>query len=230
MVDSLSFLGLNLPGFKYISQLRYKGSSQQEMAPLTRRRAAQNSSQEAQVAPPKSPVSKTKRKSAVEATEERSDSPEAESGTPKRQKLAVRVRDQVTTTKSKRNSNSEAPSTIKSKRSREALIADSAAEDSEDGEPTPRQVSKQLEEDATQQLKQELKAAAPKSKRIVFGDDNDVEKYVAAVARKAQKAQPAAPVDQEEDSDDDAPEAVSASAAVNESKRAAQALADATEK
>lgn len=201
------------------------------MAPLTRRRkAAQDGSQETESAPPKSSASKTKRKSAAEEADEASDNPETDSTTPKRQRLAVRVRGLETTTKNKRNASSEAPSTIKSKRSRELLIADSAAEDSDDGEPTPHQVTKQLEADATQQLNQELKAAAPGNKRIVFGDDDDVEKYVAAAAQKAEKPRPAEAEEAEEDSDDEAPEAVSASAAAEASKMAAQALVDAAEK
>ncbi|KAH6661313.1 hypothetical protein BKA67DRAFT_81618 [Truncatella angustata] len=202
------------------------------MAPLTRRKAAQSSPQVSETAPPKSPAPKVKRKVTVEETFGQLKSPDAEETTPKRQRLAVRVRDEdgTTTTKIKRTTRAEPSSALKSKRSREALIADSA-EESEDAEPTPGAVTKQLEEDARQQLNHELDAAAPKSKRIVFGDDDDVEKYVAAAAKEAKKAQPTA-VQEPEDSDDDdeAPEAVTTSAAAKESKKAAQAATDAAEK
>ncbi|KAK6075435.1 U3 snoRNA associated [Seiridium cupressi] len=210
------------------------------MAPLTRRRkAAQDNSQDAGVAPPKSSATEATPKSTAPGIKEASGSPGAEKVTPKRQRLAVRVRDDdASSSRGKCTAGGEAKPALKPKRSRDAMIADS--EDSDDGEPTPHQVTKQLEEDASQQLSHELKAAKPlinpasapattQSKRIVFGDDEDVEQYVAAAAQKAEKAQASA-VEEDEGSDDEAPEAVTASAAVEESKKAAQAVVDAAEK
>ncbi|ETS75731.1 hypothetical protein PFICI_12675 [Pestalotiopsis fici W106-1] len=206
------------------------------MAPLTRRRkAALDSPQQPSSAPPSSAASKSKRKSISEEAEVSADEQNTDTVTPKRQKLAVRT----TKDQTKTPTNQEPHSTVKSKRSRDALVADS--DDSDDAEPlnTPYQLSKQLEEDANQQLNQELKAAqsqqskaaaAPaKSNRIVFGDDDDVEQYVAAAAQKAEKAKDAEEEAEEEDSDDEAPEAVTASAAAQESKKLAQAQTDAAE-
>ncbi|KAI1865987.1 uncharacterized protein JN550_007965 [Neoarthrinium moseri] len=209
------------------------------MAPLTRRRkAAQENEPDAeQLVAPKD-LSRGKRKSSGEDELEIPESPDKV--TPKRQKLAVRVRDDEHPSTDKRR-----PSTDKKKRSRSLSIADTE-DDGDDGEPTPHQVAKQLELEASQQLDQEFKAAEASQKpssaattktgsRIVFGDDDDVDKYVkaaAAVAAENPKSAAAAAADDDEledDSDDEAPEAVSASAAAKETQQAAQAVADAAE-
>ncbi|KAI0874709.1 hypothetical protein GGS24DRAFT_329774 [Hypoxylon argillaceum] len=76
------------------------------------------------------------------------------------------------------------------------------------------------------------KAAEPK--HVVFGDDDDVDKFVAAAAEK-QKDVPEANTgdddkDSQEDSDDEAPEAVSTAAAAKETLKSARGAIEAAEK
>lgn len=124
------------------------------------------------------------------------------------------------------------------------------AADEEDKESltpfTPSMLNMQLEADANHRLslQQQLDAEAPdstpapkakgKSTHITFGDDKDVESYVATAATAEVKAQEASKDDQEdedqEDSDDEAPEAVSTQAAAKVAMKSAQDAADAAEK
>ncbi|KAH8653684.1 hypothetical protein BX600DRAFT_515934 [Xylariales sp. PMI_506] len=209
------------------------------MAPVTRRRSKANQlSQEAEsAAPSEAPVetgttiekkvpARGKRKSSSgEEEEEAEAADDQENTTPKRQKLAVRVRKGAA---------------AKSKKGQSAQIADSEeAEDSDDPQqPTPHSASKQLEDEASQQLDQELRAAAEsstpqpaaaKSKHVVFGDDDDVDNFVSA-AKEVQNQAIQEEEDEEEESDDEAPEAVSTTTAAKQSLQAAEAATSAAEK
>ncbi|KAI0535642.1 hypothetical protein GGR58DRAFT_478600 [Xylaria digitata] len=75
---------------------------------------------------------------------------------------------------------------------------------------------------------------AAKSSHVVFGDDDDVDNFVAAAAEK-EKGLPEAnggnkDEEGEEDSDDEAPEAVSTAAATKETLKSARAAIEAAEK
>ncbi|KAI1129619.1 hypothetical protein F5Y10DRAFT_237978 [Nemania abortiva] len=84
------------------------------------------------------------------------------------------------------------------------------------------------------ETKQTPQRKAAKSTHVVFGDDDDVDKFVAAAAEKERDAPAAnasdADKDEEEDSDDEAPEAVSTAAAAKETLRSARAAIEAAEK
>lgn len=134
----------------------------------------------------------------------------------------------------------------KSKRPRSSSVADS-----QDGDGyghaalEPQSASKQLEEEASQrlasqsvepdlQLNPQGNKKDMKSNHVVFGDDDDVDKYVAAAAAataaKTSKhaLEPAAQEDAEDS--DEAPEAISTKVAAKETLESAKALAAATEK
>lgn len=130
----------------------------------------------------------------------------------------------------------------KKKRPRSSSVADSQDDDADAApEPEPRSASKQLEEEASQRLaslsaEPELgpsphqkpeEGKEGKSKHVVFGDDDDVDKYVAAAAETSKRAAPEA---EEEEDSDEAPEAVSTKVAAKTTLESARALADATEK
>ncbi|KAJ8105366.1 hypothetical protein ONZ43_g7453 [Nemania bipapillata] len=95
-------------------------------------------------------------------------------------------------------------------------------------QPTKDEVESEAEHEVTPRPK------AAKSKHVVFGDDDDVDKFVAAAAEK-QKDVPAANAgdddsDNQEESDDEAPEAVSTAAAARETLKSARAAIEAAEK
>ncbi|ORY69586.1 uncharacterized protein BCR38DRAFT_88495 [Pseudomassariella vexata] len=192
---------------------------------------------------------------ATEVQEEVEDSTPTKT-TSKNQKLAVRTRDDDG---HKRLEIEVQLPSRRTTRSRSESVADS--QDGETlgagevaGAPTPVSASKQLEEEASQRLSQDLAAsqsepgsevepqkkptpspaAAPaqKSKHVVFGDDDDVDNFVAAAA-EAPKAPTKAESEDEgsdSDNDDEAPEAVSTQAAAKETLKSAQAFAEAAEK
>ncbi|KAK8092055.1 hypothetical protein PG997_002416 [Apiospora hydei] len=105
-------------------------------------------------------------------------------------------------------------------------------------------LTQQLEEEASQQLKRDrkdLKSAkeapspvpAPKAKgsHVVFGDDDDLDKHVAAAAEKeAANVKEEANEEDEESDDDEAPEAVSTSVATKAAKKSEREAAEAAEK
>ncbi|KAJ3567037.1 hypothetical protein NPX13_g6913 [Xylaria arbuscula] len=77
-------------------------------------------------------------------------------------------------------------------------------------------------------------AGAAKSSHVVFGDDDDVDKFVAAAADAGKAQGPEAHTSdkdegEEDDSDDDAPEAVSTAAAAKETLKSARAAIEAAE-
>ncbi|KAI1419012.1 hypothetical protein F5Y12DRAFT_320631 [Xylaria sp. FL1777] len=78
-----------------------------------------------------------------------------------------------------------------------------------------------------------LKSEAVKSSHVVFGDDDDVDKFVAAAAEKERNLpeDESGNKDEEEqgDSDDEAPEAVSTAAAARETLKSAKAAIEAAE-
>ncbi|KAI1367840.1 hypothetical protein F5Y08DRAFT_336378 [Xylaria arbuscula] len=107
------------------------------------------------------------------------------------------------------------------------------------GGTTPKPQSRSQLESQSQDADPETDAtpkpkAAAKSSHVVFGDDDDVDKFVAAAA-DAEKAQaPEAHTSdkdegEEDDSDDDAPEAVSTAAAAKETLKSARAAIEAAE-
>ncbi|KAI1282266.1 hypothetical protein F5Y07DRAFT_234826 [Xylaria sp. FL0933] len=87
--------------------------------------------------------------------------------------------------------------------------------------------SKESESEATPRPK------AAKSSHVVFGDDDDVDKFVAAAAEKERNAPEDNGEDkneeEQEDSDDEAPEAVSTAAAAKETLKSARAAIEAAE-
>lgn len=228
------------------------------MAPVTRRRSreskeAQKSSQESRGISSDAPIPSSdaafevttpgKRKTASDGEDSDAvDSPEHTS--PKRQKLAVRVREEEDVPGGTRSVHIEAKLlSQKSKRTRSLSIADSQddGEGEEEGEPTPLSASKQLQEEASQQLSSELLAAEPgtqptpvpaarKSKHVVFGDDEDVDKFVAAAAELQKTTKPAAVEEDDDESDDEAPEAVSTSAAARDTFKTVNALSKVADK
>ncbi|KAI1213432.1 uncharacterized protein F4807DRAFT_411034 [Annulohypoxylon truncatum] len=164
----------------------------------------------------------------------------SEAASPKRQRLAVRTReDESTATGRKTYLEVEIPV---AGRSQSRAVPDSqdsnevALESGPDAEPSS--ASRQLEEEASQKLasqKSEPESTPmrkPKGKHVVFGDDDDVENFVAGAAAQAdKKGENEDTRKEEEDSDDDdAPEAVSTQAAAKEVQKAAQAASEAAEK
>ncbi|KAI3336586.1 hypothetical protein HD806DRAFT_10368 [Xylariaceae sp. AK1471] len=93
--------------------------------------------------------------------------------------------------------------------------------------PQLQSVESEPEDEATPRPK-----AAAKSTHVVFGDDDDVDKFVAAAAEKDKGAREAnaGDEDEEEESDDEAPEAVSTATAAKETLKSARAAIDAAEK
>ncbi|KAI0883440.1 uncharacterized protein GGS22DRAFT_190098 [Annulohypoxylon maeteangense] len=223
------------------------------MAPRTRSRvnSSQDTTEEKATKPSETPVqekpvsSRGKRKSIGDDIDsDRDDGDSAplipESGSPKRQRLAVRTREEETTpTGRKTYIEVEIPVSNKPE---SVAIPDS--QDSNEGvvESGPdaelSSASKQLEEEASQNLASQslepepTSSSKPKGKHVVFGDDDDIEKFVAsAAAQEDKKAENEDDKNEvEESDDDDAPEAVSTQAAAKEVQMAAQAASEAAEK
>ncbi|KAI8625229.1 hypothetical protein F5Y19DRAFT_450735 [Xylariaceae sp. FL1651] len=194
---------------------------------------------------------RSKRKSSGSAEgEDQHGAEEVEQTTPKRKKLEVRIRDDVApSTGRKTQIEVVIPSSaLKTPHSRSSPIPDSqetGASDDEKKEPfEPQSASKQLEEEASQKLALQSQSVEPKpeptpqpkaarSTHVVFGDDDDVDKFVAAAVEKeadAQQANVAGEAEENESDDDEAPEAVSTAAAAQETLRSAKAAIDAAEK
>ncbi|RYP85288.1 hypothetical protein DL769_001019 [Monosporascus sp. CRB-8-3] len=167
--------------------------------------------------------------------------------TPARKKLSVRTREEaddgdghdpatsagVRIVQAQREARERRP-----KRSRSNSVADSQ---DDDAVPESQSASRQLQEEAIQRLasrcaEPDFRSAAlkakdkekvtGKAKHVVFGDDDDVEKYMAAAAEE----KPAVVETEKEEDLDEAPEAVSTKAAARETLESAKALAEATEK
>ncbi|KAI1100387.1 hypothetical protein F4804DRAFT_319092 [Jackrogersella minutella] len=170
-----------------------------------------------------------------------------EISSPKRQRLVMRTReDESTATGQKTLLEVEIPmpvsSTPKPTKPRSSSIPDSqdGAEVTLESDPDaePSSASKQLEEEASQQLASQSNEPdsttpmpKPKGKHLVFGDDNDVENFVAAAAtRVSKKVEVADEEEGSDDDDDDAPEAVSTQAAAKKVQMAAQVASEAAEK
>ncbi|KAI1373428.1 hypothetical protein F4677DRAFT_429577 [Hypoxylon crocopeplum] len=168
-----------------------------------------------------------------------------EPASPKRQRLAVRTREDESTSNGRKTQLVvEIPVSTEPKRPRTDPVPDSqdmegALESGPEAEPSS--ASKQLEEEATQRLSsqpidQPSPAPKPKGKHLVFEDDNDVENFVAAAAVEADNNvnKEVEEVEEEEkgsgDDDDDAPEAVSTQAVAKEMQEAAHAASEAAEK
>ncbi|KAI1454987.1 hypothetical protein F4805DRAFT_295464 [Annulohypoxylon moriforme] len=162
-----------------------------------------------------------------------------DSASPKRQRLAVRTReDESTATGRKTYVEVEIP--LDSKPRSSAVpdsqdLSEGALESGPDTEPSS--ASKQLEEEASQKLaSQSLEPEStpmskPKAKHVVFGDDDDIENFVASAAAQGDTKVNEGTTNEEEDSDDDdAPEAVSTQAAAKEVQKATQAASEAAEK
>lgn len=220
------------------------------MAPVTRRRSkaafSQNSQETAEKIPatgneapqsPEEPIAlNSERKSSPETEEPiASEDTQEQTTPPKRQKLAVRVREEGGTEDQRRVSIEAQLLSQKSKRDPSDLVADSQGEDdvddNEDDEIEPQSVSKQLQAEAMK--RQSTTDAAPtpvpaKAKHVVFGDDDDVENFVAAV--KETTSQPAVEDAEEEEDDDEAPEAVSTKTAARVTLKSEQAVSEAADK
>jgi len=95
--------------------------------------------------------------------------------------------------------------------------------------PQSAEAEVEAEDEATPKSK-----VAAKSMHVVFGNDDDVDKFVAAAAEKEKGTQEAREndedEDEEEDSDDEAPEAVSTAAAAKDTMKSARAAIEAAEK
>ncbi|KAI1448387.1 hypothetical protein F5Y02DRAFT_376007 [Annulohypoxylon stygium] len=220
------------------------------MAPRTRSRAkdSQSTTEEETMKANETPVkakSRGKRKSVGDDIDRDHDAEDnapqtSESESPKRQKLAVRTReDESTATGRKTYLEVEIPVESKSQQSTILDSQDSkevAIELGPDAEPSS--ASKQLEEEASQRLASQsiepeaMSIPKPKGKHVVFGDDDDIETFVASAAAQVdKKAENEDAAREEEDSDDDdAPEAVSTQAAAKEVQKAEQAASEAAEK
>lgn len=170
--------------------------------------------------------------------------PEADSETPKRQRLAVRTREDESTGHGRKThieveiSNT---STSKPQTSRRSSVRN--LQDIEGvSEFEPMSASKQLEDEADHRLSSQPaipEATTPmpkpvaKGKHLVFGDDADVEKFVAAAATIEPKKNindKGDEADSNSDDDDDAPEAVSTQAAAKQVLQATQAATEAADK
>ncbi|KAI0971842.1 hypothetical protein F4678DRAFT_78277 [Xylaria arbuscula] len=280
------------------------------MTAVTRRaaRAQGNSQTSSQNSSQDSPISKEPTEAAVSNTNieiplqksmalrsKRSDGREAEdapfkAATPTKKKLEVRIREDGSSIKS--SIEVQIPSSaVKTPRSRSSQIPDSQETEDTSDEPNqhfePLSASKQLEEEATQQLASQSRlreqtslestplpkagksakktrgGSTPKSKsqsqsqskesepepedeatprpkqkpakssHVVFGDDDDVDKFVAAAAEKETKIPEVTTEnkddEEQEDSDDEAPEAVSTAAAAKETLKSARAAIEAAE-
>ncbi|RYP31822.1 hypothetical protein DL767_005553 [Monosporascus sp. MG133] len=166
--------------------------------------------------------------------------------TPARKKLSVRTREEAdggdghdsATTAGMRIVQVQTEVRDRSpKRSRSNSVADSQ---DDDAVAESQSASRQLQEEAIQRLASQcvepgfrsaaLKAkeekVTGKAKHVVFGNDDDVEKYVAAAAGE----KPVVVEKEEEEDLNEAPEAVSTKAAARETLESAKALAEATEK
>lgn len=174
---------------------------------------------------------------------------DTEVGSPKRQRLAVRTReDESTGSGRKTHIEVEIPVNSPPKRSKTNTVPDSQDVEGEalevgfdsGPEAEPSSASKQLEDEASQRLaslsvepEHNIPMPKPKAKHVVFDDDDDVDKFVTAAAaaeadKNTQKAKDEEA--QDEDSDDDAPEAVSTQTVAHEMQKAAQAATEAAEK
>ncbi|KAI1074103.1 hypothetical protein F5B20DRAFT_586633 [Whalleya microplaca] len=229
------------------------------MAPITRRRTKvleKTSEADADAAPDSLPTTsevtessevsieipvaaRGKRKSSKSGDHDDESTPNSEFVTPQRQRLAVRMKEEENAVNGSRKSQIEVQipsSTTKTRRSRSESIADSQdAGDSEDPDVEPLSASKQLlEEAASQKLASQSTepepTPKPRGKHVVFCDDEDVEKFVAAAVTVAEEGKGAQDEADEESDDDDAPEAVSTQAAAKEVQRSAQATSEAAEK
>ncbi|KAI0597715.1 hypothetical protein F4775DRAFT_559346 [Biscogniauxia sp. FL1348] len=188
-----------------------------------------------------------KRKSMGDLPEEKGAggaTPNAKLKTPKRQRLTVRTTEERTASGGRRKQiKAEIPSSA-TKSVRSGPIADSQEDEgdsSDEVEIEPTSASKQLMEEASQQLASRAQdpdptpRSKPKSKHVVFGDDDDVEKFVAEGAEiekdlKETSEEAEGSHDDDDDDDDDAPEAVSTQAAAKERLKSAKAAAEAAEK
>ncbi|CAJ2505984.1 Uu.00g001140.m01.CDS01 [Anthostomella pinea] len=255
------------------------------MAPITRRRAKAKETEAASPTMSDTPTSteitvevpilpRGKRKSLTSNVEDAQNVAVPQSDSPKRQKLAVRTReDEITKSGWSTHIEVQIPSSS-APRPRSSAVADSQEEDDEDddeseekeehqeGEPEavkPTNASKQLEgrpeavepTSASQQLaSQQLEKEAsqqlarqsvepeptpqpkPMSKHVVFGDDDDVEKFVAAAATETKKdaEETKEESDGEKSDDDEAPEAVSTQATAKQTLESAKAVSEAADK
>ncbi|KAI2471667.1 hypothetical protein F4781DRAFT_386274 [Annulohypoxylon bovei var. microspora] len=220
------------------------------MAPLTRSRASlQNTSEEEvtktnEISVQEEPGSSREKQRSVgddvdgDNDEEGSAPLVLEATSPKRQGLAVRTReDESTATGRKTYLEVEMPVPSRPQSSAVPDSQDSnggALESDPDAEPSS--ASKQLEEEASQKLApQPLEPEStpmpkPKGKHVVFGDDDDLEKFVAAATARGDKKAENEDAKEEESDDDDAPEAVSTQAIAKEVQKAAQTASEAAEK
>ncbi|KAI0861009.1 hypothetical protein F4860DRAFT_477546 [Xylaria cubensis] len=99
------------------------------------------------------------------------------------------------------------------------------------GKKSDRELTQQ--KDPESEAEETPRPKAAKSTHVVFGDDDDVDKFVAAAAEK-EKDVPAAKggdddKEEQEESDDEAPEAVSTAAAARETLKSARAAIEAAE-
>ncbi|KAH9903680.1 hypothetical protein F4778DRAFT_735109 [Xylariomycetidae sp. FL2044] len=172
----------------------------------------------------------------------------SEAATPKRQRLAVRTRKEKLPKGGKKTEIEVQIPSSAVQRSQFDSIPDSQSEagDSESDAPEPTSATKQLQEEASQNLtpqSAEPKPAPqpeptpkPKSTHVVFGEDDDVDNYAAAVAEQDQVSKQEEDNgknedgENESDSDDEAPEAVSTTTAAKESMRTAKVAAEAANK
>ncbi|KAI1505410.1 hypothetical protein F5X99DRAFT_367871 [Biscogniauxia marginata] len=183
-----------------------------------------------------------KRKSTRDGEEEKDVQDAAQSTeleTPKRQKMAVRTREEKTASGGRKKQIEVQIPSSSTKRVRSSPVPDSEdeEEESEDEiEIEPISASKQLEEEAGQQLASQAHdpdptaQPKPKSKHVVFGDDDDVEKFVVAGAETDKEIKETHDEADSDDDDDEAPEAVSTQAAAKDRIKSAQAATEAAAK
>lgn len=161
----------------------------------------------------------------------------------------VRIETDLLSTKSKRPRSNSVPDSQASSERNHNQDSDEKEEDDDDEAdttlPEPQSASRQLEEEATRHLASQSLGSSLLSgtggdqkksdnrKHVVFGDDDDVDQYVAAATAKTAASADRDREDNEDDDDDDddeAPEAVSTKVAAKETLESAKAIADVAEK
>ncbi|KAI1268592.1 hypothetical protein F5Y18DRAFT_235607 [Xylariaceae sp. FL1019] len=231
------------------------------MAPLTRRRAAKaQQDAQAEISDSDAHSHDVSFDEPIALRSKRKDdrSPASSAKNMKHSQIEVRIEEAASTPTSRRKQiEVQIPSsTFKTTHIRTSPVPDSQEElksDSDDepeppSPPEPTSATKQLQDEAVQKLAKRSQiadvntetatAAAPqpnaaKSTHVVFGDDEDVDNFVAAAAEPSAKKEPAHDDDDEEDEDSDddaAPEAVSTAAAAQQNLKSAQAAVEAAEK
>ncbi|KAI5862312.1 hypothetical protein GGS23DRAFT_571765 [Durotheca rogersii] len=157
---------------------------------------------------------------------------------PKRQALTLRTREESERSGSRRRTRAEmdTPKIVASKGSRISRVLDSEAREDHVSELEPRteptNAPKQLHEEASHKSGESHGLdPKPKNKHVVFGDDDDVDDFIAKANREVGMAEVSGRNEQESGSDDDdTPEAVSTRDSAQKVHRDVQEAYEVTER